>query len=115
MIRAAKSNGWLHQPPSHFIPWARLNGISFDGVRPEEVAPPIVDGQPCSSKGLGLVATRDLEPAEARLVAVPRESGLVLGREGVVEMGKVDARLAELLEACGEFAIVCRSSLELSC
>ena len=115
MIRTAKSNGWLHQPPSHFIPWARLNGISFDGVRPEEIAPPSVDGQPSPSKGFGLVAARDLEPAETRLTAVPRESGLVLGREGVVEMGKADARLAELLEACREFATVCQPSLELSC
>jgi hypothetical protein len=106
MIRAAKSNGWLHQPHSTFIPWARLNGVSFEGVRPEEIASPSVDGQPSSSRGLGLVAERNLEPAETRLVAVPCESGLVLGREGVVEMGKADARLAELLEACGEFATV---------
>jgi hypothetical protein len=111
MIRAAKASGWLHQPASNFVPWARLNGISFDGVRPEAIAPPSADrgeDAPPSSKGQGLVAARELEPAETRLVVVPRESWLVLSREGVVEMGKADARLAELLEACGGFAMVRR-------
>jgi hypothetical protein len=97
MIRAAKSSGgWLHQPPANFMPWARLNGISFDGARPAETP----------TKGLGLVAARDLPPGETRLVAVPRESGLVLGREGVLEIAKADVRLAELLDACGEFTTV---------
>jgi hypothetical protein len=88
------------------MPWACLNGVSFQGVQPEEIVSPSTGSRQSISKGLGLITVRDLEPVETRLITVPRESGLILGREGVVEMGKVDARLRELLEACGEFAMV---------
>jgi hypothetical protein len=115
MIRAAKSpDGWLCRSPSYFLSWARLNSIDFEGVRSDMITPQEVEGwdgksnTPPFSKGLGLVATRNLEPVETRLVVVPRDSGLILRRESVLEMSRADSKLAELLESCGEFAMVSR-------
>jgi hypothetical protein len=118
MIRAGKlsSSPWLHLSPSQFGTWATLSGLSCHdihvGIPNDEhveqsvaVAATAKETQELGDKGAGTIATVDIGPGPCTpLMNVPEH--LVLSRQRVLEIASGDAKLRELLDACGSFAFV---------
>jgi len=95
MIRRGRKEGWLHLPISALQPWAEFNGVTFTGIKFEQVA----------QAGAGIVADRDLQGGdEGPLMRIPRD--LVLSLERVKQQALADFRLGEVLKALGDFAEV---------
>jgi len=83
-----------HLPISALPAWSKLNDVNFLDIRVEDLG---------SSKGFGLVTSRDLNSKDVfdvpTLMIVPNE--LMLSAEAVEEWGKVDAHFKEVLEKVG--------------
>lgn len=95
MIRRGRKDGWLKLPISSLQLWAKFNGVTFNGIKCDEI----------SGAGSGVVADYDLKGGdEGPLMVVPRE--LVLSLERVKLYALSDQDLNEVLFALGDFARV---------
>lgn len=95
MIRRGRKEGWLKLPISSLQPWAQFNGVTFNGIKCQEIP----------GSGSGVVADRDLNGGEeGPLMVIPHE--LVLSLERVKSYALSDQDLSEILNALGAFARV---------
>lgn len=97
MIRRGKTEGWLQLPSEALLPWAMLNGVTFD-----HAVPGIVPG-----RGGALLAKQSLDASDddSRVVlTVPRD--LILSLERVQQHAKTDKDFRGVLESLGEFGRV---------
>jgi len=118
MIRLGKSpeTPWLTLPVESFMPWAELNGVSFNGTHVSGSAQPSGDPQNAPAhtvdnanataiKGFGLAANKYLDSATNKpVLTVPLD--MVLSEARVRQLASGDVRLAELLKSCESLTIV---------
>jgi len=111
MIRQGKSSpsAWLSLAPASLSAWATLNAISFNHVGISTPDAPAQQGSPDAAvvfmsdiKGSGLVAIDD--DASGAVVTLPKD--MVLSEARVRQLASGDARLADILSACGPLAMV---------
>jgi hypothetical protein len=84
-------------------PWARLNGISLEGIAFQKL-----QGEDGTDKGSAIVATAEKNGEEAEadtLLTVPSDLALTL--EFVHNHAKIDRHLRGILDAVGDFGRVC--------
>ena len=96
MIRRGKQEGWLSLPYETIPSFLKLYDIQSPGVRASKIR----------HRGNGLIALRSADAnQEQPSVVIPHD--VILSKESVWEHAKIDQRLREVLEACGEIALVC--------
>jgi hypothetical protein len=97
MIRRGKTERWLQLPQDAFLPWARINEVTFDRTVPGSIP----------DRGGALLAKDDLNADEDMsnvLLTVPMD--LILSLERVQEHAKVDKDFREVIESLGDFGRV---------
>jgi len=99
MIRRGRQEGWLKYPINRLEPWAKLSGVTFDGVKIGPLAG-------FESRGSSVIATRQFDAGPQNpLVVVPQE--LVLSLRNVQSYAKRCKPFGEILDALGDFGRVC--------
>jgi hypothetical protein len=112
MIRSGKSaeSSWLLYSHLQYGAWAKLNGISFNGVHIAS-ASGNDDEKSSDDKGAGIFATETLTVS---LPFLTTPEALVLSKSRVHEMASGDAKLAELFDVCKDFVTVSVMSMVMT-
>lgn len=96
MIRRGKKEGWLALTEDAFLPWAKMNDVSFDHTVPATI----------TGRGRALQANRDLNEADEDTVLLTVPKDLVLSLERIKEHAKADQDFKKVLDSLNDFGQV---------
>lgn len=98
LIRRGKEEGWLHYDLDRLQKWATASGITFLAAAPAHIP----------GRGVGLVATRDLEAdaGDEPCQILEVNSDLILSMDAVRQHALFDSDFREVLESIGDLGKV---------